>query len=45
MSHSLNQIAGINLRDSDWQVSEFDELNEGITSKDTKVEAWPLDLT
>jgi hypothetical protein len=44
MSHSLNEIAGINTRDSKILKSDYEELNEGITSKDTKVEIYPLDL-
>jgi hypothetical protein len=45
-THSLNEYAGINGRDSELLRPTMHEgLREGITSKDPQVEVWPLQLT
>lgn len=45
-SHSINEYAGINSRDSDYMRGGLPSgLQQGITSKTSKVEAWPLELS
>ncbi len=45
-THSVNQYAGINSRDSGTLSEQLHEgLREGITSKTDTVEVWPLDLS
>lgn len=43
-SHSLNQYAGINFRNSKRLRDDLPvELRSGITSEDTRVEGWPME--
>ncbi|WP_338826381.1 hypothetical protein MTBGP_11970 [Moorella thermoacetica] len=45
-THSINDYAGINCRDSEFLKDTLpNELKEGLTSKDGKVEVWPFELT
>lgn len=45
-THSFNDYAGINSRDSEILRSKLPEnLKDGITSETTTVEAWPLELS
>lgn len=44
-SHSINEYAGINGRDSKSLIGKLPEgMSNGITSEDTSVEGWPNDL-
>ena len=45
-THSFNDYAGINSRDSSLLREKLpDELRNGITSEDTTVSAWPIELS
>ncbi len=45
-SHSLNEYAGINSRDSELLRDKLPEgLRSGLISKDVTVEVWPFELT
>lgn len=45
-SHSLNDYAGINSRSSGYPVDKLPVgMRVGITTKDSKIEGWPTELT
>lgn len=45
-THSVNQYSGINSRDSVYLSQQLAEgMRSGITTKDTAVEAWPVQLS
>jgi hypothetical protein len=45
-SHSINEYAGINSRDSKALREKMpEEMREGITSDTSEVEAWPMELS
>lgn len=46
LSHSMNDYAGINSRDSIFLKNRLPEgLREGITAKNSRIEGWPAELT
>ena len=45
-SHSLNEYAGINYRSSSTLREKLpEEMRNGITAKESRVEGWPVELT